>query len=102
MNTELPKSILLSPALDERTASDRRLPAPSLLWRHEDACGDEVGPPTPYYSQAQMRALLARQDSLLYRAQEALRDAGTSTCNWGEWARVLAAIEAELAAKEQP
>lgn len=31
------------------------LPEPSFMWRHEDACGSEVGPADPYYTLDQMR-----------------------------------------------
>lgn len=29
-----------------------KLPAPSFYQKHEDVCGDEVGPPTPFWNQA--------------------------------------------------
>jgi len=32
-----------------------KMPEPFHLWRHEDACGDEVGPPTPMFMEAQMK-----------------------------------------------
>ena len=31
-----------------------KLPEPFLV-RHEDVCGDEVGPPTPCYTEAQLK-----------------------------------------------
>ena len=35
------------------------LPDPDFLQRHEDVCGDEVGPPTAFYTAATVRNLLA-------------------------------------------
>ena len=35
------------------------LPEPDFLQRHEDVCGDEVGPPTAFYTADTVRALLA-------------------------------------------
>lgn len=29
-----------------------KLPPPSFYQKHEDVCGDEVGPPTPFWNQA--------------------------------------------------
>ena len=32
-----------------------KMPEPAYLYKHEDVCGDEVGPPTPYYIEAQLK-----------------------------------------------
>lgn len=42
-----------------KTARPVVLPEPDFLQRHEDVCGDEVGPPTAFYTADTLRALLA-------------------------------------------
>ena len=40
------------------------VPEPDFLQRHEDVCGDEVGPPTAFYTADTVRALLATATGL--------------------------------------
>lgn len=49
--------------------SKPNLPPPSFYQKHEDVCGTEVGPPTPFWNQAAVeeavrQALAAQADSL--------------------------------------
>lgn len=47
-----------------------KLPPPSFYQKHEDVCGDEVGPPTPFWNQAAVeqavRDALAAQTPLAH------------------------------------
>ena len=51
-------------AIAATTAAAPVLPEPDFLQRHEDVCGDEVGPPTAFYTADTVRALLATATGL--------------------------------------
>ena len=58
---DLPPALLQARAAlaTTTTAAAPVLPEPDFLQRHEDVCGDEVGPPTAFYTADTVRALLA-------------------------------------------
>ena len=59
VTSEAKALVAVRAAIAATTAAAPVLPEPDFLQRHEDVCGDEVGPPTAFYTADTVRALLA-------------------------------------------
>lgn len=58
--------------------SKPNLPPPSFYQKHEDVCGTEVGPPTPFWNQAAVEE--AVRQALAAQRSEVIEDVACMIC----------------------